>query len=73
MWRYFTYIGKYVYINVLHDFLESYNSSYHRTIKCAPKNVNKNNEKEIWKRISFKFNVGDKVRSWKSKNKFEKG
>ena len=82
MWRYFTYIGKYVYINVLHEFLESYNSSYHRTIKCAPKSVTKNNEKDIWKRvycinddksISFKFNVGDRVRSCKAKNKFEKG
>jgi hypothetical protein len=87
MWRYFTYIGKYVYIDVLNKFLESYNSSYHRTIKCTPKDVHKDNEKAIWKQIycytdngfndgesiKFRFKEGDKVRINKTKTVFEKG
>jgi hypothetical protein len=83
MWRYFTFIGKYKYIDVLDDFLKSYNSSFHRTIKCSPDEVNKINEKKIWlgmycddkkpQIIKFNFKIGDKVRITKLKNIFAKG
>ena len=86
MWRYFTFTGKYVYIDVLQKLMESYNSSFHRTIKMAPENVNKSIEKQLWKRIylyndfydngskiKFKLKVGDKVRISKHKKIFEKG
>jgi hypothetical protein len=83
MWRYFTFIGKYKYIDVLDDFLKSYNSSFHRTIKCSPDAVNKINEKKIWLGMycddkipqitKFNFKIGDKVRISKLKNIFAKG
>ena len=86
MWRYFTFTGKYVYIDVLQKLIKSYNSSYHRTIRMAPENVNKSIEKELWKRVylyndyydngaklKFKLKVGDKVRISKHKKTFEKG
>jgi|688.fasta_scaffold79921_6 hypothetical protein len=83
MWRYFTYLGKYKYIDVLAGFLESYNSSFHRTIQCSPNEVNKINEKKIWLKmycedkkaeaIKFNFKIGDKVRITKLKNIFAKG
>ena len=83
MWRYFTYKQTYKYVDVLQDLMNSYNNSYHRTIKTTPANVNKNNEKKIWKimygdyihnnEINFKYKEGDLVRISKSKNIFEKG
>jgi hypothetical protein len=74
-------------MNVLNRFIESYNSSYHRTIKDTPKDVNKDNKKAIWKQvycytnngfnvgesIKYKFKEGDKVRIYKTKTVFEKG
>ena len=83
MWRYFTYLGKYKYIDVLDGLLNSYNSSFHRTIQCAPNQVNKSNQKQIWLRmycnenkpnaIKFSYKIGDKVRITKLKNIFAKG
>ena len=83
MWRYFTYLGKYKYIDVLAGFLESYNSNFHRTIKCSPKVFNRMNEKKLWlemycddkkpEAIKFNFKMGDKVRITKLKNIFAKG
>jgi hypothetical protein len=86
MWRFFTFKRSYRYVDVLEK-LDSYNNTYHRTIKTYPSNVNKKNEDKIWSNIygynkkdgdqksviKFKFNVGDKVRISKTKNIFEKG
>lgn len=86
MWRYFTFKQSYRYIDVVQDLVTSYNNSYHRTIKTSPNQVNITNETKIWSNIygfeknegdhssiSFKFNIGDKVRIAKSKTAFEKG
>ena len=84
--RIFTYNKNTKYVNILSDILESYNNSYHRSIKTTPKLVNKTNEKEIFKilygdlntfsyenYIKFKFKRGDYVRISKEKNVFDKG
>jgi transposase InsO family protein len=82
MYRFFTETNNYKYIKVIDKLVDAYNSSYHRTIKMAPKEVNKNNEKELWHHmyapdenevIRFKLEIGDKVRISKVKNIFGKG
>ena len=83
MWRFFSYNHHYRWIDELDNFLLAYNNSFHRSIKRTPNEVNKHNEQEIFnilykndkkpQIISFKFNVGDKVRISKSKTIFEKG
>ena len=83
MYRYFTYKNTRKYIDILPQLLKSYNSSYHRSIKMKPSQVNKKNESTVWhtlygKTISgpiarFKFHVGDRVRISKVKKTFEKG
>lgn len=84
--RIFTYNKNTKYVNILSDILESYNNSYHRSIKTTSNLVNKTNEKEIFKilygdmntfsyenYIKFKFKRGDYVRISKEKNVFDKG
>ena len=39
MWRYFEYSNDYKYIDILDDLIDSYNKTYHRSIKCSPNNV----------------------------------
>lgn len=83
MYRYFTFKNTWKYIDVLPDLLKSYNSSYHRSIKMKPKDVNKKNESKVWHTLygnsisrsiaRFLFKVGDKVRISKVKKTFEKG
>jgi hypothetical protein len=86
MWRFFNESNKYRYINVLNQLLESYNNTYHRSIKTKPIEVNEKNEQKIFSNlygyekkygddtsVKLKFNVGDKVRISKSKRVFEKG
>ena len=78
MFRYFTYTNTRTYIDVLPELLESYNNSYHRSIKMKPSQVNKSNESLVWQTlygktfstvtpVRFKFNVGDQVRISKVK------
>ena len=63
------------YIDVLQDIVTSYNNTYHKSIKMAPSEVNKENESYLWwsqyhpkksfqdfKISSFKFQKGDHVR-----------
>lgn len=82
MWRYFSHNNTYRYIDVLDNLLENYNNSFHRTIKCAPKEVNNSNEFKIWKKIyglnrdatiKFKFDINDVVLISKDKGLFAKG
>ena len=86
MWRYFTYKNNHKYIDVLDQFIDSYNNTFHRTIKTKPSSVSIENQDEIFKTmygydknlgddsiINPKFSVGDKVRISKKKNIFEKG
>jgi len=48
--KYLTHTGKLKYIDKLQDFVDSYNASYHRIIKCSPNEVTKFNALDIWVR-----------------------
>lgn len=89
MWRYFTYTDSKRYIDVLDQIVNSYNNSYHRSIKMKPVDVNKENENKVWinlysfdrkkyiplenRKWQIKFKVNDKVRISLNKKIFEKG
>ena len=86
MWRYFTYKGKYRWLEVLPKLVESYNASVHRSIGMAPKDVNDDIEIALWEKqqtrgpqkVSLRdehgvFKVGDHVRITKYKSIFDKG
>lgn len=86
MYKYFTWKRNMKYIDVLANFVHSYNNTVHRSIKMKPVNVNERNEKQVWEnlysnkknkrtnraKIKFKFQVGDKVRISKTRMTFEK-
>ena len=81
----FKYMNKkqsYQYITVLQDIVESYNNTYHRSIKTFPAAVNKQNENEIWfrlygnsilKRGKYVFKPGDLVRVAYTRKLFDRG
>lgn len=48
MHRYFTQNQTYKYLDRLQAFADSYNNSYHRSIKTKPSDVTASNEKKIW-------------------------
>ena len=73
MFRYFTKKNARKFIGILEDIASKYNASYHRSIKMAPKDVNKDKETQVWinlyeKRFSHKqrkrnkFSLGNFVR-----------
>ena len=69
------------YLEVLPKLLNSYNSTYHRTIKMAPNEVSRHNESDLRERlfprvqtrIKYKYNINDKVRITKNVSVFHKG
>ena len=83
LYRYFTYANTYRYLEVLPDIIDSYNRSYHRSIKTAPINVTSENQDQVWETLygdiihekveTPKFKVGDTVRLAKLLNTFAKG
>ncbi len=82
LWKYFTNSQQFNYLQVLPKFVNSYNNTYHNTIKEAPSNVNINNMEKIWwntydlpdlKMNPQKFNIGDYVRITSYKMTFDKG
>ena len=80
MWRYFTKNQSVRYLDVLQDFVRSYNKTYHRSISMAPSEVNDTNQESVWQRLyghegggTPKFRIGDRVRISKAKRHFEKG
>ena len=80
MWRYFTKSHSVRYVDVLQDFVRSYNDTYHRSIGMAPSEVNSTNQEIVWQRMyghegggAPKYRVGDRVRISKAKRHFEKG
>ena len=93
MYRYFdsprpikTNLDKKKYIDVLPKLIDSYNNSYHRSIKCTPNQVNKSNEAQIFFNLygfnqedgssqfeEIKFKKGTYVRYAKDKSIFDKG
>jgi len=81
IWRNFSMLGKYKWVNDLPRLLKEYNSSFHRSIGMRPIDVKKRHEKEILKRLNkpkaikkkTKYTVGDWVRISKYKTAFSKG
>ncbi|CAL1300469.1 unnamed protein product [Larinioides sclopetarius] len=80
-WKYFTSQNTYTYLDVLQKLVQSYNNTYHSSIKRKPIEVNHENEREVWFTLYDKIpppsdcmlNVGDVVRISKKKLTFEKG
>ena len=82
MFRYFTKHSTQRYIEILPSLVNSYNNTYHRSIKYAPNQVNSENQEEVWQRLYGNnhhepdlkpFPVGTRVRISKAKGLFEKG
>ncbi|RWS20608.1 hypothetical protein B4U80_10730 [Leptotrombidium deliense] len=87
LFKYFTANDTTTYINVLNDFVNSYNNTVHSSIKMKPKDVNIDNDhiafknlfdgktkrEMLLKNIEPKLMEGDNVRISKNKGKFEKG
>ena len=76
IYKYMTSISKNVYIDKLHDLVNGYNNTYHRTIKMKPIDVKDNTYINIDKEVNDKdpkFKVGGHVRKSKYKNIFAKG
>lgn len=82
MWPHFDLQGNVKWLNLLPKLVDEYNHTSHRTIKMAPVEVNKDNEKKllqsVYKHVKTakkkpKFKIGDFVRVSKHKLLFEKG
>lgn len=81
LFRLFTLNGNHKWIDLLEQVTTSYNNTKHHTIGLKPKDVTKNNEKQLLSNVynhlkvvaMQKFNVGDIVRISKAKHVFEKG
>lgn len=81
MWKEFSYNGTYKWIDMYESLIDDYNSTTHRTIKMAPKDVSHSNEKLLLKSAfnnlkifnKPKFKLGDNVRISRYKHIFEKG
>ena len=75
IYKYMTSISKNGYIDKLHDIVNEYNNTYHRTIKIKSIDVKDNTYINIGKEVNDdpKFKVGDHVRISKYKNLFAKG
>jgi len=81
--KYFEDANTKTYIDVIGSLLQSYNSSFHRTIQMAPKDVTAFNEMDIWmyaykdlfskKKEANDLHVNDLVRIKVQKKTFEKG
>lgn len=79
----FTYRKQNVYHDVLQNVVDSYNSTVHRSIACAPKDVDKYNQMDAWFKSNkdlikrnvtkSKYKVGNFVRMKVLKSVFSKG
>ena len=76
IFKHMTAISKNVYFDVLHDIVNKYNNTVHRTIKMTPIAVISDSYAEYnedFDKKDPKFKVGDHVRISKYKNIFAKG
>jgi len=82
MWKYFSFINKYRWIDILDKLMFNYNNSYPWSIGMKPTEVNNHNEHQVWNNLyassaSIKtptYETGDTVRITKYKRKlFDKG
>lgn len=51
MWERLIFQGSYRWLTILPELIENYNQTKHRTINIKPKNVTKNNKKDILRKI----------------------
>jgi hypothetical protein len=68
MFKYFTANGSRRYLEELPNFLIAYNNSKHRIIKMTPSEVNKENEKLVFKNIYGVNNLREAILNRKIKN-----
>ena len=83
LYRYFMGASSLHYIDVLQDIVDSYNTTYHRSIETATATVSLLNVGQVRRKLyskierskpkHFKFKVGDHVRLSLSKRLFKKG
>ena len=76
IFKHMTVISKIVYFDVLHDIIDKYNNTVHRTIKMKPIDVTGDSQVEYNENPNKKdpkFKVGDHVRISKYENNFAKG
>ena len=79
--KYFKLTGKNIWINVLNQVADNYNSTPHSSHTLPPQDVNDENRDDVYKRLYpdkrlttiCKLKIGDKVRTLKEKTDFEKG
>ena len=83
MFKYFTASSTRKYVDVIGEMVDNYNTTRHSSIKMTPIAASeKKNERIVWfnlygnepaPKLTFKFNVGNKVRITKKKGIFDKG
>lgn len=82
MWKYFTEMNTYRYLDVITKLVASYNHTWHRSIQMEPAAVSKENQSIVLKNLYGskilpksrpKLKVGDTVRISKEKLHFQKG
>lgn len=87
MFKYFSKTGKRRYIDILDDLINSYNNTYHTSIKMTPNEVNNDNEKNVFENLygvhskrellkkykTPKMKAGDTVRKKYDKSVFDRG
>ena len=81
LYRYFTKMKTFRYLDVLPRIVNAMNHSVCRTTGMAPADVNKENAESLWQKLygkplekkQFRFALGDKVRITKEKHKLSKG
>ena len=82
LYQYFTAVNTTRYVDILPLLVQRYNEDVHRSIRMAPRDVNKSNEAEMWQRLygqvtktrrRGRLKVGDKVRLSERVKTFKKG
>ena len=84
MFKYFSKVNSYRYVDVLQALVDGYNGTYHRSIKMQPKKVRHIHQPLIRQRLygektakrqrkNYKYNIGDWVRISKQRVTFAKG
>ncbi|RWS18333.1 hypothetical protein B4U80_06209, partial [Leptotrombidium deliense] len=87
LFKYFTANDTFKYVDVLHDFVNAYNNTEHRSIKMKPVGVTIENEENAFRNLyggktvrdmihesqPSKLGEGDSIRISKHKKTFEKG
>ena len=79
--KYFVLKKKHIWLDVIQQVAENYNSTPHSSHKLPPQDVNNENRDTVYKRLFPNKNIttvcrlekGDKVRTLKEKTDFEKG